>query len=580
MASQPKGLEGLDISPDEIKRLTNALKDEKFREMFVDYAKEISDPENRKRYEEEIAQLEKERGMNVQFVHPDPGYVLKTSVDGDKKAFINIAKNAHIEKPSSSKEVGANGRSGLQWSIPHSFAPPRDDVDNKGNKCKVYDVVFHPDTYRMAESNDRFRKMIEDTALDGIERQFDVKLDRHNIKRPKMKFKGMAQATVIRQKTDEFKKIEEIDDRFKANSYPYDDLDTNESMQKKEAEIKERELRKKEKAEKTHTKDEERGPNSPKFTITHSCEVDMQDFRNVPDAKTSIRPTKLIVAIDLPLLKSAASVSLDIFEKKLLLESVQPAAYKLDLKLPYPVKEESGAAKFDKNKRQLIVTLPVLSEKKTAMPSFIIDDTPSYEPLQNGEEKETRLPGDISTCKRAYGEIMADDMNIQTDQPLIEEISSKTLECNGAAVLDNLPKDIWTEQEVPPPAEPAIGYRYPSFTYHQDVETVTFIFNVRRVTKSSIIKTMLAPHLIQFTFTSVGSGGFPLPYSFLAKFPYHCKVDPELCKADVSDQNVVLVLGKSLSCKGIWEKFEVGLDERSLEVGDIMAKDQLFVQKR
>lgn len=37
------------------------------------------------------------------------------------------------------------------------------------------------------------------------------------------------------------------------------------------------------------------------------------------------------------------------------------------LSLPYPVDEENGSAKFDKSKRQLIVTLPVLPPP---MPNF------------------------------------------------------------------------------------------------------------------------------------------------------------------------------------------------------------------
>lgn len=42
----------------------------------------------------------------------------------------------------------------------------REDFDVKGNKCHVYDVVFHPDTYKMS-SNPAFLKMVHDTALDG-----------------------------------------------------------------------------------------------------------------------------------------------------------------------------------------------------------------------------------------------------------------------------------------------------------------------------------------------------------------------------------------------------------------------------
>ena len=70
----------LDITKDEVDRIGKALKNEEFRKMFLDYAQEISDPKNREIYEQEIAQMEAERGMDVQFIHPKPGkFILKLS---------------------------------------------------------------------------------------------------------------------------------------------------------------------------------------------------------------------------------------------------------------------------------------------------------------------------------------------------------------------------------------------------------------------------------------------------------------------------------------------------------------------
>lgn len=64
--------------------------------------------------------------------------------------------------------------------VSHMFksccSPVRDDVDKKGDKCAVYDVVFHSDTYKMS-SNPAFLKMIHDTALDGkVFERFSVSL--------------------------------------------------------------------------------------------------------------------------------------------------------------------------------------------------------------------------------------------------------------------------------------------------------------------------------------------------------------------------------------------------------------------
>lgn len=63
----------LNVTQDEIERIGKALKDETFRKLFAEYAEEISDPKNREIYENEIAQMEAERGMNIQFIHPKPG---------------------------------------------------------------------------------------------------------------------------------------------------------------------------------------------------------------------------------------------------------------------------------------------------------------------------------------------------------------------------------------------------------------------------------------------------------------------------------------------------------------------------
>ena len=61
-------LQELKMTTDEIDRFTKAFRNPKFREMLGDYAKEISDPENRKKNEEEIRLLELQRGMNIKFI--------------------------------------------------------------------------------------------------------------------------------------------------------------------------------------------------------------------------------------------------------------------------------------------------------------------------------------------------------------------------------------------------------------------------------------------------------------------------------------------------------------------------------
>lgn len=73
----------------------------------------------------------------------------------------------------------------------------------------------------------------------------------------------------------------------------------------------------------------------------------------------STRPKELVVQVELPLCKSSENIILDIFEKRLYLKSCAPN-YLLDLKLPFPIREANAKAKFDKSRRCLNVTLPVV----------------------------------------------------------------------------------------------------------------------------------------------------------------------------------------------------------------------------
>lgn len=167
--------EPIDITKEEFSRISDALKNEEFRKLFFEYCEELQDPTNRKRYEEEIIQFEAERGVEVKFINPEPGFVIKTSVDGAKKCFVNVAKSAEVEKPSS--EVCFNpdsGTRGLNWAIPLAQTGPREDLDAKGKRCRVFDVVFHPDALYLSQKNHAFHKCLVDTALDAVEREYKV----------------------------------------------------------------------------------------------------------------------------------------------------------------------------------------------------------------------------------------------------------------------------------------------------------------------------------------------------------------------------------------------------------------------
>uniref|UniRef100_A0A3Q2P2S2 Protein kintoun n=1 Tax=Fundulus heteroclitus TaxID=8078 RepID=A0A3Q2P2S2_FUNHE len=341
-------LEKLNLSSEEVDRFTSAFKDDKFREMFREYVQEISEPENRRRYEEEIRQLEQERGNNAEFIRPTPFRVIRTSGAEKRKCFINVCGSDKIHKPGVKSAVSEDGRRGQHWTLPHSLHPGRTETDPKGNTFVIYDVIFHPDTLHMASKNKAFLDMVYDAAIDGVQRAFKVNLDKNNVRELKTKYKGSPQTSIIRRPipghdgqslTPALPGLEGLQPQTESEeSPPADSGDVQQSFQIQPQKNQE--------------------PIKPNYTVKYRSRVDLQNFRCSRDSAQSPRPTEILIIIDLPLLRSARDTSLEVKEKSLLLESKQPA-YRLHLPLAYPVDEDQGEAKFNKHTGQLSVTLQV-----------------------------------------------------------------------------------------------------------------------------------------------------------------------------------------------------------------------------
>uniref|UniRef100_UPI0037E70869 protein kintoun-like n=1 Tax=Semicossyphus pulcher TaxID=241346 RepID=UPI0037E70869 len=343
-------LKELNMTADEIDRMTQAFKDEKFREMLRDYAEELSDPENKKRYEEEIKLLEQERGNTIEFIHPEPFRALKTSVNGKQKCFINICGNEKVGKPECKAGTSETGRRGQCWSLPYSLHPGKQNKDAKGNKIMIYDVVFHPDTLHIASKNKRFMDMVDSTAIEGIQNTFEVTLDKNNVREMSTKYKGTPQPCVIRKPIPGCK-IKEASDTPDRLAFPY----PNEKSPSTSSQTKNVDTPKSFQSQPQKTKE----PTKPNCTVKYRSFIDLQDFRCSRDSTQSPRPKEIVVTIDVPLLKAVTDANLEVTERNLLLESKKPA-YRLELPLAYPVDEDKGEAKFNKKTGQLTVTLPVL----------------------------------------------------------------------------------------------------------------------------------------------------------------------------------------------------------------------------
>nr|XP_020446596.1 protein kintoun [Monopterus albus] len=394
-----KTLKELNMTVDEMDRLSKAFRDEKFREMIRDYAQEISDPENRKRYEEEIKLLEQERGNSIEFIHPKPFKALKTSVDGKLKCFINICGNDKVGTPECKCGVSDDGRRGQCWSLPHSLHPGRADTDPKGNKIVIYDVIFHTDTLHIASKNKTFMDMVDSTAIQSIQDAFKVTLDRNNVRQMKTKYKGTPQPCVIRKPLPGYK-AKEPTEKPDPPAFPYPDEKTpTTSLQSKPAESPATKSSTDAKLKSFQIQPQKtKEPTKPNYTVKYRSFIDLQDFRCSRDSVKSPRPKEIVVTIAMPLVKSVSDISLEVKEKSLLLECKKPA-YRLELSLAYLVDEDKGEAKFNKQRGQLTVTLPVLPSNETfdlsLGPAETIGDVQSvsdseWQAEESGEEQEEK----------------------------------------------------------------------------------------------------------------------------------------------------------------------------------------------
>lgn len=389
-------LNDIELTSDEMQRFTKAFRNDEFKKLFSDYCEEISDPANRKLYEKELTQLEAERGIDITWISPEPGYVIKSSVNGKEKVFINVSQCDKVGKPSSKRDVDSSGNRGLIWSLPHTQSPPRKDVDNKGTLCSVYDVVFHPDTLHLAQKNPRFKTLVTETACDAVSNAFKVNIDLVNLKFPKIAFKGAVQPTVIRKQST--KPTTDYEPSPIDHIYPPVKTVKNEVSTSKSKKLTNPSIPTTEYA-------------TPTYHVTHRRNVELHEMTNELDAKMNVTvPKDLVVTIDLPLLNSTNEVRLDVTERSVYLISEKPAKYKLQIDLPYDVSERDGNAKFDKNSRKLTITLPVIRKKE----SFVIPDLCRED---SGVESDLVSPKD--------GNSIGSDEDVSCDNESAKEVGNE-----------------------------------------------------------------------------------------------------------------------------------------------------------
>lgn len=519
--------------------IRKAMKKPEFCKLLAEYVQEISDPENKKRNEEELVALEKQRGVDMKYVHPKPGFVMKSFLlpESTRKIFINVCHNEHIAPASSSP---AKGKKGENWSIPYTISPPREDVDKAKNKCTLVDAIFNTKTFQKGQESVPFKRVLVDTVFDGLESQLKLKVDREKVIYLRMPYKGVPDPAVIRTKTEADSKQQEEIPSVGGMKIPFPPM----------------------KEEQPHTAQKgTRLPTEPKYTVLHRGEFTMQDFTNDRESTLIKRPKELVVDIELPGVECAGSVELDIFEKRVVLKSEKPKL-KLDLALHYPVDEEKGKARFDKTKKVLTITLPVLPPPPApkAPPQSPLVTPLEADGTDNGcsqaESLSSTATASIATKEAEKTSSILEQDGVEQDK--VED--SQTDVDSPCAPLEQDTDSTSAIERVQEKCSAKGKWMCPPFSYRQEDAVVVFCLHTAHVKENSMVQCF-DEHYVQLTYTTHNGE----KYSFYVSFPGGCDLDVDDCSVDISQDNVVLLLKKDLPESStdivlLWEGFAVGLN--------------------
>ena len=78
--------------------------------------------------------LESQRGVDMKFIKPSPGFVIKINDSSANKCFINVCTSPEIAPPefqyAEKKSEGDKVERGQQCSLPYSLSPSHVEKDN------------------------------------------------------------------------------------------------------------------------------------------------------------------------------------------------------------------------------------------------------------------------------------------------------------------------------------------------------------------------------------------------------------------------------------------------------------------
>ncbi|XP_065845698.1 PIH1 domain-containing protein 1-like [Oscarella lobularis] len=259
--------------------------------------------------------------ITTQVVLPEPVYCLKGQTQKGEKIFINICKSDQLPAP---KDISAvelaeiiSSEDPMRYRVPISFGLPHTELDKSGKSCTAYDVIVNPKFLKKTEEDDVFHSFFMTVILDGLEQKYELTLDRTLRKLKRKKCLGFVSEQTVR--TSYKPVIMEMDSENHASPHQTNAIPLAGNS----------------------------GPPSapePKYVI----------FREPASGK----PTFMVLEVQLPGVKSSKYIQLDVGEDRVVLDTLEPSQFHLDIDLAYYVKNGKVGAQFNRKTKKLVVTMP------------------------------------------------------------------------------------------------------------------------------------------------------------------------------------------------------------------------------
>lgn len=258
---------------------------------------------------------------------PEPGFCLKTKTSTKEKAFLNVCKSSEINPPKDISEEELlkiidqkeAEDAAFHFRVPMSLGEPHTELDNAAEACTAYDVCVNPDFLTKLLEKPTFMGFFVSIVIEGLEEKYKIQLDRNCKMLKNKKFMGKISEQFIRTKSKPL-----ISEMNSSTGQKVTESETKQSDDKIE------ELKRK----------------TPKYRIVREPAEGTVEF--------------LVAEIELPNIISAKSLTLDIGEDRIVLNT-RSGIYFLDIYLPFNLNQEECGSQFDKQSKVLTITMPVIS---------------------------------------------------------------------------------------------------------------------------------------------------------------------------------------------------------------------------